>query len=316
MEMIKYAKGYGLVPLLLTVVAGCNCLTCSNNSESAPRGAVTFEVGQNGWSIWTVQDFKNPVQLTTGPFDDSPCWGPGKRQIFFDRSYPGSPEIRIWKMKWNGQDQTAMTPHGMICEAASPSPDGTHVAFMCKESYYNGSVTRYDICMVDVSGENWTVLTDSLDFPPNVFYHFGRPTWSPDGSRLGIYFNRHDQSNVFSLGVLEINMHRLLTFPQLDSMNPEDCSWSPTRSEMIFLGDNLRVCRVNADGSGFKVLVEPYNYGLDWSPDGNQIIYDHVDSAAGLGPVESSFWVMNRDGTNKHMVMPYNGLDISNPSWK
>ncbi|MCL4510097.1 MAG: hypothetical protein M1470_03390 [Bacteroidetes bacterium] len=305
-----------IILLMLTVLAGCNCVTCTNKSGAASSSAVAFVLRGNDARICTTQDFKNTVALTEGFLDSSPAWGPGKKEIFFDRSYEGSPEVRIWKMRWNGADQVAITPHGLHCEAPSLSPDGKHIAFMCEDRYSGGSLSRFDVCMVNPDGSNWTVLTDSAEFKPSIFAYFGRPTWSRDASKLGMYFHRIDQSNVFSFGILDLKTHDMTFFPQIDSLNGEDFQWSPTRDELVFLGYNLRVFRMNADGSGITELVGSYNNYVDWSPDGNEIIYDYQDSATVASSSEASFWVMNRDGTNKHVVMPYSGVWIAAPSWK
>ncbi|MCL5267493.1 MAG: hypothetical protein M1469_05255 [Bacteroidetes bacterium] len=305
--------GLFVFSILMAILGGCHFLDGEDNSDAAPANTVAYVVRENDWSIWTTRDFKNVLKLTGGSIDDAPAWGTGKKEIFFQRNYPGSTGFRIWKMKWNGQGQTPITPVGMNCQSPCPSPDGQHIAFICQHRYLSSGLSRYDICIVHPDGSDWAVLTDSIRFPLDTFRFFGRPTWSHDASALGVFFSYRTQPGIFYYGTIDVTSGHLVVLSELDSMNVENPVWSPTRDEVIYVGGyNLSIFRFNTDGSGLKELEGPQNYDVDWSPDGDRIIYTHFDTS----PSQSSFWIMNRDGTNKHVVMAYSGTIISAPSWK
>jgi Tol biopolymer transport system component len=310
----KEWKTFYICILTGITLLGCNCLTCDNKDSSAPSNTLAYSGGQN-LSIWTTQNFQSPISLTGGPFDGDPAWGKGKREIFFDRNYPGSPEFRIWKMKWNGQGQSPFTPQGIYCISPAPSPDGKHVAF----NFWNDTLQRLDIGVMNIDGSGWMVLTDSGRFPISSYVGFHVPTWTRDGSKIGMVFHKsgREQYGIGYFGVLDMNTRNFTVITQIDSVITGQAVFSPTRDELIFIGGmDFSIFIVNLDGSGLKELVGPENYGLDWSPDGNEIIFDHADSSASINTSQSSFWVMNRDGTNKHVVVPYTGTDIMSPAWK
>lgn len=64
---------------------------------------------------------------------------------------------------------------------------------------------------------------------------------------------------------------------------------------------NYQIYTMNADGSNVKQLTywETSSMQPSWSPDGSRIIFSSFKQSTSIGP---TLWVMNADGSNKHVL--------------
>ena len=143
--------------------------------------------------------------------EDDPDWSPvvlpnGKQKIVFTGHPVGDPpgnapnaEIYVLTVNPNGmpvQDGTE-NPRRLTFDteeqrAPSWSPDGTRIAFNCR----NPSNMRFEVCVMNADGTNQVRLTDNDLVDSSA-------TWSPDGTR--IVFNRGTGTAAFQLWSMNAN---------------------------------------------------------------------------------------------------------------
>ncbi|MGH2807967.1 MAG: eIF2A-related protein [Actinomycetota bacterium] len=95
-------------------------------------------------------------------------------------------------------------------------------------------------------------------------------------------------------------------------------SWSPDGTRIIFgvtsfddphpKGGNYDIYVANADGTDpVRLTSEKVNHDPVWSPDGSRIAYVH-------GWDDQQIWVMNADGSDRHLLSDI-GVGTISPSW-
>jgi len=173
-------------------------------------------------------------------------------------------------------------------------------------------------------------LADEWGAPISFFSLSGDemfPSISPDGNYLAFVEYRNDNSKTLFDGVwlidLKTNEQKTILTPdelfevcsstgvtQFSSMEIWRLSWNPNGNEILFSA----YCRIP---NGDKVV----RFGLidittgeskdiragehpSWSPDGNKIVYlyKHSPTVAGCQRCGKELWMMNRDGSNDHMI--------------
>lgn len=85
-------------------------------------------IGLPGWQIMRWQEDQLTFRVSTGPFDVQSDWSPDKQWIVYTRGVPPKQFLQIWKMKYNGDEKTPLTPEGIDCQSPSFSPDGRQIA--------------------------------------------------------------------------------------------------------------------------------------------------------------------------------------------
>lgn len=143
----------------------------------------------------------------TKAIESSPSFGPDGNTIAFSSDRTGSPQVYI--MGSDGLSVNRVTYNGSYNDSPALSPDGSKIAFVTRTK--RGG---FDICVVDVTGENFRVITNSGSNE--------NPHWAPDSYHL-IYSCRHgDRFDLYISDFQGITKRRISTDGK--SSNPY---WSP-----------------------------------------------------------------------------------------
>lgn len=147
-------------------------------------------------------------RLTNTRADEtSPSFGPDGNSIAFVSDRTGSPQIYL--MDSEGLNATRVTYKGGYNASPSMSPDGSKIAFVTRTE--RGG---FDICVVDVTGENFRVITSEGSNE--------NPSWAPDSYHL-VYSTR--RGDVFDIYIADYQgISRLRVSSDGRSSNPD---WSP-----------------------------------------------------------------------------------------
>jgi len=165
--------------------------------------------------------------------------------------------------------------------------------------------TTPDLYMANADDTGRTRLTNNAAVE-------GRPTWSPDGSRIA-YVSGTGQS--VDLKALQLSNQQVTTiYTWTGRVFVEDPAWSPDGKQIAFTltrspqsGRNIAV--IQADGSNLRNLT---NTGTDswpsWSPDSSRIVF-----ASERGGT-SHLYVMQADGTQQIQLTNQPVWDFE-PAW-
>jgi len=305
--------------LFFTLLAQCNSdldkiSEIKHDIPMPSAGTIVYQSAEPplGWHIALASDdYRRRFNLTPGFFDITPEWSPDKRWIVFVRGLPPDTNLRIWKMKYNGDSKIALTPPDKNSSGPQISPDGRWIAFSVRTG------KKYDIFIMDTSGRQWQQITNNSTIPFYEMAIYAHPNWAPDGRRIVFDFYRFDTGMSSSLAILDLTTNHFTHLSSVDSLYPYKPDWSPTRDEIVFVcnspcGGGPKIFRVNADGSNIIQLTSSWgNDEPNWSSDGEMIAYASRDSMQG----HDSIWIMNRDGSNKRKLIEIPGADVTAPAW-
>ncbi|MBJ7356699.1 hypothetical protein [Nocardioides sp.] len=113
-----------------------------------------------------------------------------------------------------------------------------------------------------------------------------------------------NQSQSYSMNPDGSGLRRLFAGQTESNFNP---TWSPDGRWFAFNRfETLLVAR--ADGSDTRVLDSAPVYRPSWSPDGTRLVYTLRPNG-----VTGQIWVINADGTDRHMI--HQGPSVEAPSW-
>ncbi len=173
---------------------------------------------------------------SAGSVDWGPAWSPDGSRIAWnsDRDDPGGGVLHGFLMNPDGSSATRI-PVDVWVEYPAWSPDGTRIAFMGQTPE---GTENYEIYVMSADGTGLRRLTDS---PASD----GFPSWSPDGGKIAFTSTR------------------------------DDCSISeaPDCRTTGDIGPYHTLYTMNADGSGVRRVTDTFAQFVDWSPDGQYLVF-------------------------------------------
>jgi TolB protein len=113
--------------------------------------------------------------------ESSPTWSPTGNEIAFTSDRTGTPQIYV--MNDEGTDIRRLTFVGNYNDSPDWSPKGDKIVFVSRVK------GRFNICTVDITGDNFLVLTDKGDNE--------NPRWSPDGNHITFSSNRDGEREIY-----------------------------------------------------------------------------------------------------------------------
>jgi len=211
---------------------------------------------------------------------------PDGRMIVFPEDY--GKHILTLPIKGGKPNQLTKAPESFADLFPCWSPDGKAVAFVrfrVSKNYVEVS-SETNIYIVNSSGGEPKPLTSESD---KVFQ--GPIGWSPDG-RLLAYFSRHENSSDGTLNVIPLDGGEPRVVGKVKGIFiNKELAWSPDSKRIAFNSsedDGIKVISIN-DGNILDIetaLVDTKIYHLDWSPDGENLVF------GGWQGGERELWVM------------------------
>ncbi len=194
--------------------------------------------------------------------------------------------------------------------AADPSwsPDGSQLVFLGLEKD-------------QMKGGLYTINSDGTGLTsigPWERDHLFNPSWGPVGNKV-IAYGERENSGLFLIDLDEDWAKRI----QLTVQKVEHASWRPDGNKIAYNVYNedksfSSIWTMNADGTGKTQLTtneDDFCTGPSFSYDGSKIVYLKGFTTTMPGPkpeeVINEIWVMNSDGSNKHMIYaPGHGMQL------
>ncbi|MGQ0541687.1 MAG: beta-sandwich domain-containing protein [Blastocatellia bacterium] len=173
---------------------------------------------------------------------------------------------------------------------------------LANEIVFHGGPNYFEsqIYSIRADGSGQINLTNDPSVP-----HFS-PSWSPDGTKI-LYVRNYSMCVMNADGTNKI---QLATPPQGSHEHPV---WSPDGSQIAYeVTDHFTsslIYVMNADGNNQRQLTfVGYSDGVDWSPDGNKIVFSRLDFSG------QNIYVMNADGTGQTAI-PQHCVSNVYPNW-
>jgi Tol biopolymer transport system component len=193
------------------------------------------------------------------------------------------------------------------------SPSGKQIAFE-RDVYTGVRVRRAAISIMNADGSGPHVLR-----PAGLN---GRPSWSPDESR--IVFSTLQFGKEATVSLMQTNgshVRKLFTIPLPANgrgIGLDSPTFSPDGKRIAFVWHKPAVAAIytmKATGGGLK-QVTPWQKGgladkVDWSPDGTRIAYSSPDPGV-LAGVSSNVFIVRPDGTGLVQLTKTRGGKIHN----
>ena len=171
---------------------------------------------------------------------------------------------------------------GSYARDATPSPDGTRIAFTFAWYPEGSSQLDGEIYVASIDGTNMIRLTNSDGMDD-------QPVWSPDGTRIAFRSVRSGHSDIWVMGANGTGQTNL-TNDFLPAISTEHSpAWSPDGSRIAYSSDidtyaHVKLWTMRADGSD-KRRVLPATAGTDvidmepsWSPDGSKLAFRRISA--------------------------------------
>jgi Tol biopolymer transport system component len=272
--------------------------------------------GLPGWKIMSWQESETEFRLSTGPFDVGHDWSWDKQWIVYERGGPPRQFLQIWKMKYNGDNKTALTSLEIDCQLPAFSPDGQRIVFSAAT---DTNLMDRHLVITNSDGSGWQQVTTSATLSGFDHIAFGSTSWFPDGTKLvaDVVGIKTGENRYSSIGILDLVSGVYTPLPSVNHLSPWLPNLSSTGDKIVFVsganGEGADIFTVNADGTDLRQLTDTqHSTEPDWSPDGKQIVY----SQRNLQTLTKAIRVMNADGTDQKILMPAPATHgLGRPRW-
>jgi len=275
---------------------GDNIIFCSDRDENS--------------EIYIMKtDGSNQTRLTDNPgAERRSAWSPDGSKIVFESRRDGNWDI--YSMKSDGSNQTRLTEEPGRDVHPSWSPDGSRIIFASDRAriiFGSDRDGNTEIYTMNSDGSNPIRLTESA-LEDNF------PSWSPDGKKIVFGSERGFDEEIFVMdadGSNPVNLTNNAPINATFGLTPvpqSELHLDKIPFKIVFQSfletngkENLEICLINADGSGFINLTntpeidERYPHA---SPDGRLICFV-ADEGDTLESKRRNVYYMNIDGTNR-----------------
>lgn len=221
----------------------------------------------------------NQTNLTNNPSSYSkPQFSPdGSKILFIEGNYNNS-AIRLINID-SGNLTTVISDEERLDSQPQFSPDGFKIVFHSYRITGNPNENEREIKIVDIDGNNLTVLSDS-DVERNLY-----PSFSPDGSKIIYYSASSDGAGNYDyeIYIMNVDGSDKTNLSNDDSYDDRYPKFTPDGSKILFLKqlqyERDRFTVMNIDGSNENDLTTVYqmlDYDIplySFSPDGSTIVF-------------------------------------------
>ena len=204
----------------------------------------------------------NIAALTSNPARSEPGWSHNGKQVVFRKGGD------IWTVDSNGNNETNLTNSKGITEIYPRwSPNGTKILYA-----------------VRISDPEWEIQTHTMNVDGSEKKRLMNSSygadWSHDGRKIA--FISSDKGDLYVIDSTGENIKRLTTNLSGSGANWSPL-WSPNGKKMLLSKTGYdsnnkyfeELYIINPDGSNLEKISSAQGYyaGVDWSPDGNNIVY-------------------------------------------
>ncbi len=200
-----------------------------------------------------------------------------------------------------------VTPSEVVSETKTPGDQQLvdfHFPILFSFKYYDYDPSdilgQSQIYNLDINGNTQGQLPR---YSENVV-HYTDPAWSPDCQKfaLTIYYRNEEGESYEVQGIMNLETHEIIEFSTPNRLNHSP-SWSTDGKQIAFtaLGEgNSQIYIYSVETESISQLTfDGFNYGPDWSPVNNQIIYVSEDEA-----FNTMINVVNTDGSGQREIIP------------
>lgn len=193
----------------------------------------------------------------------------------------------IWRLSPTTGTSTTLplmvTIPGAYIRSATPSPDGTRVAFTVAWYPEGDSRMDGDIYVATIDGSNVRRLTTAEGMDDH-------PAWSPDGTRIAFTSWRSGHGDIWVMGANGTGQTNLTNDFLPATSDEHSPAWSPDGSRIVYSSDidnyaYMKLWTMRPDGSD-KRRVLPATAGTtvidieaSWSPDGSKLAFRRITNS-------------------------------------
>ncbi|HTD59577.1 MAG TPA: hypothetical protein VK679_02940 [Gemmatimonadaceae bacterium] len=288
----------------VSVVASSGALADTTSITAVPHGTLAAMGGQGIQLYHLDGSGASTVSPALRLYATSDLkWSPSGTLLVFDQTFLGGGQCMVSPGGIYTTDLTGAVTmidsgaSGSCDWFASYSRDGSWIYFARDDGY----VSTLWRARADGSA------TDSVPVAPlavgSQFYVY--PSASPDGSQLAFSALVGNYTTSYDLRVATIATGATRTLG-VSGFSP---TWSPTANQIAYIangGLSGPIDLINADGTLNRTLATgPYDYGMDWSPDGRYLVARN-DSSGYLDVIDVT--------TGARVSLPYSG-SLRWPTW-